>query len=88
MIKNIYSLVAELFYVPKKLQFMVTSMMKIKSVRQGDILISDTDSHPDAFIIAEGIFYNCLSTEVISSKVIILYRHSYIGGEKQKQMRL
>lgn len=72
MMKNIFSIVPELFYVPKKLQLMVASMMRIRFIKQGETLISDTDTHPDAYVIAEGIFYNCLSTELMSANASAL----------------
>jgi hypothetical protein len=70
MLKNIYVIVKELFYVPKKLQLAVASMMRIKSVEAGEYLITESEKHPDAFIIAQGAFYSSTMGENPSIKVI------------------
>ena len=70
MLKNIYVIVKELFYVPKKLQLAVASMMHIKPIEAGEYLITESEKHPDAFIIAQGAFYSCTLGENPSIKVI------------------
>ena len=85
MMKNIFSIVPELLYVPKKLQFMVSSMMHVKNIKAGETIISDNESHPNAFVIAEGAFYSCLPTEIISSKVFILSDYSPLVEESQNK---
>ncbi len=71
MMKNIYIIVKELFYIPKKLQLAVSSMMKVKSLQAGEYLINEEENHPDAFIIAQGTFYSYGVGESTSARVFI-----------------
>lgn len=71
MMKTIFSIVKELSYVPRKLQLMVSNLMTVKVIDLGDTLIKDLETHPNAYIIAEGSFYNALPTESITTKGIL-----------------
>lgn len=77
MLKNIYVIVKELFYVPKKLQLAVASMMHVKPIQAGEYLITESEKHPDAFIIAQGAFYSCAIGESSSVKVQYHYIESH-----------